>query len=237
MSRKTNFKKMISRINRGIVLGIILAIILVSFVVIDATKFQIETKQIRTDLIACITEIAELNNFMEYERIGKAIIGEDQEEIKAGMEAIIEKYYADPAIAERITVYDEYDSIETMDALSEWFDRTASMDVLDIRIFDTSDEFKIRFERQGYRFAYVQINDLPMEMDLLTASRSPEPFLGAGPSYLIDPKYPEDEIAYRYAKNRTLKFYLSGSVYLTNVDGEWKILMSDFYTKANPEVE
>lgn len=238
MNKKVKLKRFYSRVNRGVVLGIVFAIILASFVIIDATKFNIKTSEIRTDLIAYITEIAELNNRMPYEEIGKAIPDAVQNDIRAGLEQIFEKYYADPALAERITAYDGYDSTETMITLAEWFHRTAGMDILDIRIFAESDEFQMKFERQGYRYAFVQLNDLPMEIDLLTTVQSPEPYLGAGPSYLFDQKYPDnEEFAFEFARKRTLKFYLSGSIYLTNVDGEWKILMSDFYTKANMGVD
>ena len=237
MNGKVKLRKIMTRTNRGIVLGIVLAVLLASFIVVDGVKFQTDTRKIRENLIRCITETAELNCLMDPLRVGRQIGEEDRAEITAGLEAVFETYYADPSLTERITVYDGYDSVETRAVLAEWFDRTATMGVSEVRVLSESEEFKISFERQGYRFARVQINDLPMEMDLLTTVRSPEPFLGAGPSYLIDSVFSESEDGSIFGKEDTLKFYLSGSVYLTLSDGEWKILMSDFYTKANPEVE
>ncbi len=224
-----------TRTNRGIVLGIVLLILLVSFVVVDAAIFRINTKKIRANLIDCITKTAELNSLLDPERVGERIGDEDQAEMIAGLKTIFETYYADPSLTERITVYDGYDSIETMETLADWFGRTASFEVTEIQILDTRDEFKIAFERQGLRFALVQINDLPIEMDIRTAVRSCEPFMGGGPSYLIDNIEPDGSMV--FGKNQTLKFFLSGSVYLTFTEGEWKILMSDFYTKTITEVE
>ncbi len=235
MNGNVKFKRLSARTNRGIILGIILLVLLISFVVIDGAIFRAGTKKIRADLIECITKTAELNSLLDQERIGERIGDEDRAEMADGLNAIFETYYADPSLAERITVYDGYDSAETMKELLQWFDRTAGMVVTEVRVLDTREEFQITFERQGYRFARVQINDLPVEMDLRTAVPSPEPFLGGGPSYLIDRIEPEGSPV--FGKKKTLKFFLSGSVYLTLTDGEWKILMSDFYTKTTAEVE
>lgn len=235
MNGNVKVKRILTRTNRGIVLGIVLLILLVSFVVIDGVIFRADTKNIRTDIVDCITKTAELNSLLDPERVGERIGNEDRAEMEAGLNAIFETYYADPFLGSQITVYDGYDSTETMEELALWFDRTATMEVTDVRVLDTREEFQITFERQGYRFARVQINDLPMEMDLRTAVLSPEPFLGGGPSYLIDRIEPDGSPV--FGKNKTLKFFLSGSVYLAKTDGEWKILMSDFYTKTTTEVE
>ena len=170
---------------------------------------------------------------MDSDKIGQRISDEDRKEMEAGLTEILNRYYADSSLAETITVYDGYDTGEIMEELSVWFDRTACMEVTEVRVFDTAEEFQISFERQGYRFARVRINDLPMEIDLCTGVNSPEPFLGGGPGYLIDPTYPHGWPG----RKKTLKFFLSGNVYLTSVEGEWKILMSDFYTKTTTEAK
>lgn len=231
MDKRSALRRIRTRINRGIVLGIVLAILLIGFVIADAVAFQSKTPKIRENLIAYITEIAELNMRMDSDKIGQRISNEDRTEIEAGLTEILNRYYADSSLAETITVYDGYDTGEIMEELSVWFDRTACMEVTEVRVFDTAEEFQISFERQGYHFARVRINDLPMEIDLCTGVNSPEPFLGGGPGYLIDPFYDHGSLGRR----KTLKFFLSGNVYLTDIEGEWKILMSDFYTKTTTE--
>lgn len=234
--KRNNIKRLLSRVNRGLVLGLIFGIILVSWVVADAIKFNKQTEHIREDIVGYITAMAQLNGKLETTQMGRVITADDRAAMQAGLEEIFEKYCADPAIAKNITVYDGFDTREISRELEAWFDKTAGFKLVSVDVKQDSDKFTLDFERQGYSYAYVQLNNLPLTIEVVECGRNTtDIFLGAGPSYLIDQKYYDDAEAWINTRERTV--YLSGSIYLTLVDDQWKILMSDFYTKKEPEIK
>ncbi len=236
MKGNNKIKRFMMRVNRGVVLGLILGILLVAFVVADSVKFKKDSVTISENIVNYITAMAELNGSFGESSLGKALTAEDRDAMTAGLERIFDQYYADPALAEGITVYDGYDSDEIMGELAIWFDKTAGFGLISAEAQGDSDTFRISFERQGYRYAIVRLNDLPLSVTL-TEPRGNEIdiFLGGGPSYLIDPKYPDDIEVWGVQRERTV--YVSGTVYITLVDGEWRILMSDVYTEKAPELD
>lgn len=236
MAKNSKIKRFLARVNRGLVLGLVLGVILVSFVVADTLKFNKDTDKIRENIISYITAMAQLNGKQETSSLGKAITEQDRAAMTEELERIFDIYCADPARAVGITVYDGYDNNEIARELEVWFDKTSSFKVISVQTKSDDDAFRISFERQGYRYALVRLNDLPLAVTL-TEPRGNEIdiFLGGGPSYLIDPKYPDGVEVWGSQRERTI--YVSGSIYLTMVDGEWRILMSDFYTQKAPELD
>lgn len=233
---KGRFKRFIRRVNRGVVLGLVLGVLLVGFVAADALKFKKDTEKIRENIVSYISDMVQLNATLNSSGIGKSISYEYRSAMRSGLDEIFAKYYADPALADKITVYSGYDSEGVAAALGDWFNRTAGFKLVSAEVDGESSDFRIKFERQGYRYAYVQLNDLPITMTLIEArSNGVDIFLGGGPSYLIDPIYPDTEEICGSENEKTV--YVSGTMYLTLVDGEWRILMSDVYTKKQPELD
>ncbi len=232
----SKLKRLLSRVNRGLVLGLVLGVVLVAFVVVDTVKFNKETANIKEDIVGYITALAQLNGKVETTPVGMAITNEDRESMRTELYDILEEYCADPALAENITVYEGYDSIGVSSWLSVWCNHTAGFRLVSVEVNQDNGNFKLDFERQGYNYAHVQLNNLPITMTVEEGGRNTTNiFLGAGPSYLIDHKYDTVEDVWVVTNERTV--YLSGTLYLTRVEGEWKILMSDFYTKNKPEIE
>ena len=227
-------KRFFSRMNRGLVLGLILILLLVGFVVTDNLRFEGEKAEITDNIVQYITDLANLNDGME-SSAGTAIGDADQQRIRAGLAEILDRYYADPTLASRITVYDGYDASEIPESLSLWLGRTAAFDLQQVRVDAESDEFQITFERQGYSYAFVQINNLPVEYVTVGISKKPSLYLGAGPSYLIEAIYPEGSEL--FTSLRSTEILISGSLYLTREEGEWKILMSELYTKSADKIQ
>lgn len=236
MKGNNKIKRFMMRVNRGVVLGLILGILLVAFVVADGIKFKKDSATIRENIVSYITSMAELNGSFGEASLGRAITAEEKEAMGAGLERIFDQYYADPTLAENITVYDGYDRDEIAAELEVWFGKTAGFELISVEAQYDSDIFRISFERQGYSYAIVRLNDLPLSIKL-TEPRGNEVdiFLGGGPSYLIDPKYSDDVDVWGVQRERTI--YISGTVYITLVEGEWKILMSDVYTEKAPELD
>ena len=224
------------RVNRGIVLGLALGIILVTFVAFDTIKFNKDTEKVRQDIVNYITDMAQLNGSLESTDVGRVVTESDRELMSSGLEEILDRYYADPALAEAITVYDGYDRDEISRELYRWFYTTAGFELASAQADGESNTFRISFERQGYRYARVNLNDLPVLMDITEIRRGEtDIFLGGGPSYLIDQKYSEEDEAWGRQNERTI--YVSGTMYITLVDDQWKILMSELYTKKAPEID
>lgn len=236
MDGNKKFKRFITRMNRGLALGLVFGIILVSFVIVDTVKFNKDTEKIREDIVGYITAMAELNGKLESSPVGKAITEEDMAAMTAELGRIFDEYYADPALAEKITVYEGYDRNEVAEELPTWFSRTAGFRLISAEVKSDADSFVISFERQGYSYALVRFSDLPISMELLAnRPKDTDIFLGRGPSYLIDPIYPEEADVWELIQ--TKEIYVSGSVYITLADGEWKILMTDIYTKKETELD
>ena len=235
MNKSTRLKRFFRRVNRGLVLGLVFGILLVVFVTVDTMKFKEDTKEIQADIVSYITDIANLNGMFQSTQVGRYIDPGDRNILIAELENILDKYYADPEIAKMITVYDGYDKNEILPWLNEWFDKTAGFKLMSASIDDESDDFSIAFQKQGSGFAFVQLNDLPITIEIEENYRNTvDIFLGAGPSYLIDPRGAYDFVS-PIVRERTI--YISGSVYVALVDDEWKILMSEFYTKIKPELK
>ena len=234
--KSNNIKRFLARVNRGLVLGVALGIALVSFVVADTVKFNKQTQNIRGDIVSYVTALAQLNGRLEATPYGMNLVEADRAAMREGLSQIFEEFCADPAIADKITVYDGFDNREIARELESWFDKTAGFKLISVEVDADSDKFTLNFERQGYAYAYVQLNNLPLTIKVEECGRNTtDLFLGAGPSYLIDQKYYEDAGAWVNTRERTV--YLSGTLYLTLVEDEWKILMSDFYTKKEPELK
>ena len=117
MDGNKKFKRFITRMNRGLALGLVFGIILVSFVIVDTVKFNKDTEKIREDIVGYITAMAELNGKLESSPVGKAITEEDMAAMTAELGRIFDEYYADPALAEKITVYEGYDRNEVAEEL------------------------------------------------------------------------------------------------------------------------
>lgn len=236
MSKNNRFKRFMRRVNRGVVLGLIFGIILVGFVVADALNFKKDSAGIRDNIVSYIMDMTLLNAKLEQTAVGKTITDGDRDAMREGLDEIFAKYYAAPTLAEKITVYEGYDSDEIKRVLEDWFFRTSGFDLISARAKADDDVFRISFERQGYRFALVRINDLPLVLNITEArGNEADIFLGGGPSYLIDPKFPDELEIWGSAREKTI--YVSGTLYITLQDGEWKILMSEFYTKQEPELD
>lgn len=236
MNKSTRLKRFFRRVNRGLVLGLVFGILIVVFVTVDTMKFKEDTKEIQADIVSYITDIANLNGMFQSTQVGRYIDPGDRNILMAELENILDKYYADPEIAKMITVYDGYDKNEILPWLNEWFDKTAGFKLMSASIDDESDDFSIAFQKQGSGFALVQLNDLPITIEIEENYRNTvDIFLGAGPSYLIDPRGGAYDFVSPIVRERTI--YISGSVYVALVDDEWKILMSEFYTKIKPELK
>lgn len=236
MRGNNKIKRFMMRVNRGIVLGLVLGAVLVTFVLVDSIKFKKDTEVVRDNIVNYITAMAQLNGKLETTGVGKVVTEQDREVVSAELEKIFAQYYADPALAEGITVYDGYDRDEIARELSRWFYTTAGFKLVSAQAEGESNTFRISFERQGYRYALVQLNDLPVTMDITELqSGETDIFLGGGPSYLIDQKYHDEIEIWGRQNERTI--YVSGTMYITLLDGEWKILMSELYTKKAPELD
>lgn len=236
MEKNKKLQRMLSRVNRGLVLGLILGVALVVFVAVDAVRFNMQTADIREDIVGYVSALVQLNGKPESTPAGRIFTESDREAMRSGLEEIFEQYCADPALAEKITVYEGYDNREIAEELEVWFSKTAGFKLISAQVNGDSDKFTLDFERQGYSYAYVQLNNLPLTIKVEECGRNTtDIFLGRGPSYLIDQKYYDDAEAWVNTRERTV--YLSGTLYLTLVEDEWRILMSDFYTKKEPEIK
>lgn len=233
--KNNKFKRILARVNRGLVLGLVLGIALVVFVVVDAVRFNMQTADIREDIVSYVSALVQLNGKLEATPAGGIIADSDREKMRSGLEEIFGQYCADPALADKITVYEGYDTREVAEELEVWFGKTAGFKLISSEINADSDKFTLDFQRQGYSYAYVQLNNLPLTVKVEECGRNTtDIFLGRGPAYLIDQKYYDDGEAWVNTRERTV--YLSGTLYLTLVEDEWRILMSDFYTKKEPEI-
>lgn len=236
MKKNSKFKRMLARVNRGLVLGLVLGIALVAFVVVDAVRFNMQTADIREDIVSYVSALVQLNGKLENTSAGGIIVDSDRDAMRAGLEEIFGLYCADPALADKITVYEGYDTREVAEELDAWFGKTAGFKLISAQVNADSDKFTLDFQRQGYSYAYVQLNNLPLTVKVEECGRNTtDIFLGRGPAYLIDQKYYDDAEAWVNTRERTV--YLSGTLYLTLVEDGWRILMSDFYTKKEPEIK
>lgn len=236
--KNVRVRKIVTRINRGIALGVALAVLLAAFIIIDNIRFQKDSEKMREDVLNYVAEMIELNKLVKSD-VGCVISETDRENIRAGLSDILNKYHADPALAEKITVYDSYTSDEISACLEEWFVKTAGFRILSSDMFPENEDIYIGFQREGYRYARVQINDIPVQFTILAsrveAKNGVDPFIGGCDNYHIDIKYPDIESAGK--RETAVRKLISGTMYMTLVDGEWKILMSEFSIKADPDTD
>lgn len=101
MERNDNMKNKLKRINRGLVLGGIIIVVMVFYIIIDARNFKSEKPQIEQTVSDFVTELAEFNVTPEkYRTDGIEYSTEDAEKRISEFEKFTDKYWTagEPAL-------------------------------------------------------------------------------------------------------------------------------------------
>ena len=237
--KKENCKKMLAKINRGLVLGLVLVIALAAFITVDTAAFNKSKPRLRDMVVGYLGDMLALNDLIETSDIGCAISETDAASIKAGFHEVISKYYGDPAEAGKITVYKSHTPDEIEAQLDKWLRMTAAFELDEAKLLPEDEKASILFIREGQKYARVQIECLPLELTVTASTmearnKSVDLFIGAGPNYHMDMIF---EAPTEYLKTFSVRRIITGSLYLFNDDGEWKILMSEFLVYDDPDAE
>ena len=237
--KKENCKKMLAKTNRGLVLGLALVIALTAFIAVDTAAFNRTKPELRDMVVGYLDEMLALNDLIETSDVGCVISETDGAAIKEGLNGIIDKYYADPAEAEKITVYKSFTPSEIEAQLDKWMRITSAFELDEAKLLPEDEKTNILFIREGHKYARVEVEYLPVQLTITASTmegrnKSIDLFLGAGPNYHMDMIF---DTPTEYLKTFSVRRIITGSLYLMNDDGEWKILMSEFLVYDDPDAE
>ncbi len=223
-------KKLFRRINRGLVLGIALVLIVVTYGAISCAGFEKkEMPRIEETVENYIEDIFALSDAIKTSEVGKPVPDSVKTELDGKIETFIDKYYSTSNAAQKTYGKRMYGSVEVEESLKSQLKELYGYSVISVK--NTSDE-KLWYGVSGSllsgKYAHVSFT-LAYEVEAIMTADMKLPFLGLTSFFSDYYDYKTEEGFEEFAPadgklcKRLLQLEISGDMRLVREDGEWKI--------------
>ena len=233
--------RFVKKLNRGLVLGLAIIIVLAIWLIASESKLRKETPELRAMTREYLTELIEVSSLSEGDEIGKKIPAETQKEMEKALSEISEKYYSNSKAAQRAYKEDNnsMSGAQLVEKFSSWAKESGTVYVRSVEITEKETELNNGNIFRNYSFepmlvagTYAEVY-FNFEADVVYDAESFSDFpvypFGYTSSYndvyydSYDKPIVDGEVYEKGAYTATGSVTISGKIIFVRENGEWKI--------------